>query len=71
MNGILYYSKKKKNVQIFNAKYYCSLLCLSKNEKISRLGGEKVMNLLRRDYDKICVTVLMNYNPCNIISLPL
>lgn len=36
-----YIIQKKKNVQIFNAKYYCSLLCLSKNEKISRLGGKK------------------------------
>lgn len=39
--GFYIIQKKKKNVQIFNAKYYCSLLCLSKNEKISRLGGGK------------------------------
>lgn len=47
---------------------YCAC---QKTKKFRVWGGGKVMNLLRRDYDKICVTVLMNYNPCNIISLPL
>lgn len=45
--------------------------CACQKTKNFRVRGGKVMNLLRRDHDKICVTVLMNYNPCNIISLPL
>lgn len=45
--------------------------CACQKTKKFRVWGEKVMNLLRRDHVKICVTVLMNYNPCNIISLPL
>lgn len=73
MNGILYYSKKKKKkMSKFLMQNIIVVYCACQKTKKFRVwGGEKVMNLLRRDYDKICVTVLMNYNPCNIISLPL
>lgn len=72
MNGILYYSKKKrKKMSKFLMQNIIVVYCACQKRKNFAFGGEKVMNLLRRDYDKICVTVLMNYNPCNIISLPL
>lgn len=55
--GFYIIKKKKKNVQIFNAKYYCSLLCLSKNEKISRLGGKSDEFVKKRSCQNMCYCV--------------
>lgn len=66
-----YIIQKKKKMSKFLMQNIIVVYCACQKTKNFRVRGEKVMNLLRRDHDKICVTVLMNYNPCNIISLPL
>lgn len=69
--GFYIIKKKKKIMSKFLMQNIIVVYCACQKTKKFRVWGEKVMNLLRRDHVKICVTVLMNYNPCNMISLPL